>query len=135
MHVVMAGKPADVAVESGTYVIQFVHYGDQLLSKRLFEKPGKVERQNVEHFEIAGIPALDGPQFAAAASYKLSPFEPQRRQLGLQAVRDAAAGLGKRDGHLLHADVLEFAQPLRNVFAEPFHREREVERVGPSHTA
>ena len=47
MHMVMPRQPADVSVEAGTDVIQFVHHGDQLLAERLFEKPREIKRENV----------------------------------------------------------------------------------------
>ena len=127
VDVVVSGKAADVAVEPGIDVIQFVHHGDQLLDIRLLLEPGQIEGEDVEQFHSPQETALDRPLASPAGGDQGSVLEPQRCELRLQSVIDTQPGLGKRNRDMLHPDVLELGDALRDVDTQAAHRGGKIE--------
>jgi len=131
MHMIPSAHPADISIEVGTYVIQLVQDGYQLLLKCLILKPWKIKREDVKHLGITIEEPLDRPDAAGAMGKQSAVFKPHRSQLCLQTVRTPSACLGKGDGHFVHADMLKLRKPVNNILAQPAHRPREVERRRP----
>ena len=135
VHVVAAVHAANIAVELRADVIQLMENRDQFFPERMVEKPRQIEGEDVEHLAVAVVETLERPAATAAARQERAVLKPHRRELGLQAMRDAAAGLGESDRHLVDADVTKVVQSLRHIVAQRPHRPCEIESLRHAHPA
>ena len=126
VHMVVTGKPTDVAVEIRTDVIQLVEDRHQLFAEIVVKEPRQVESQQVEHFTAIQHDLLDAPALPTNGTFESPLFEPERRQLGLQSMLHLTSRLSKADRDFAHSDMVKFGDAVRYVLTEDTHCGAEV---------
>lgn len=61
MDMITAVEPADIPIEGGADVVEFVERSDQLFERRMIKKPRQIEGKDVKNFVLAVKEAADGP--------------------------------------------------------------------------
>ena len=94
---------AQVALELGADVVQLVEKCHELVVEVLVQETRQTERHQIQHLRIVHEVALHLIGDAAADARQLAVAEAQRRDAGLQTVRQTGARL--RDGEQQPRDI------------------------------
>lgn len=128
MHGVSARVSAEVAIETGTNVIQLVGDRDELFLERLVEKPWQAEGHDVKDLPLVKKESLHLILGGSMSPGQAAAAESQRGGSRLQTEAAEVSGRRERDEHRRHADVSQDFTTTDHVVAHLTDLRAEVQR-------
>jgi hypothetical protein len=122
--------PAEVSVEIGADMPQFMDDRRELLLDLDVHEPRQIEAQNVKIFLPRRIEkAVDAVPPTANLLDRGAIFKAQRSERSVETVCNVFPRLAHIDRHPSQIDMAQFVKAINHIRAEPTHCSREVESV------